>query len=334
MDVEQARPARSIIYLKPQNEWGWQVALYLYLAGIGAGSLATGILMEWLGYAHYPSRAILLWGPILVALGALFLVLKLGIKRRFLNTVLNPKTSWLSRGFYILAMCIIVGVIILAISILPLLRIDTDKWSPLLWILDVTGFILALATAIYTGILIQAVRYVPFWNTPLLPALFTVSSLSTGTMATILSVLGYSILTPSEGYPAQMMNTLTLIEQSLIIIEALVLALYLFSRYKAEEEGKSSVRLLLSGNLKFMFWLGIIVPGFFFPIILEFLYSRSHNYHLLLFLAGAFLLIGGLFLRFGVIYAGIKEQHPFQKLIENQYYLRTFKENQGRFLRF
>ncbi len=183
MATSQGNQIENIRHLKPQKEWGWQVAVYLFLAGIGAGSLAFGILMDWLGYAPHPLRPMLLWGPILVAIGALFLVLKLGIKRRFLNTILNPKTSWLSRGFYILSMCIVVGALILGITLLPFLGVSISDWSSLILVLEIIGFILALATAVYTGILIQSVKYVPFWNTYFLPALFTVSALSTGAMA-------------------------------------------------------------------------------------------------------------------------------------------------------
>lgn len=320
---------KGLIYLKPQRQWGWEVAVYLYLAGVGAGSFIIGLLMDWLGYSPYSTRAILLWGPILVTIGAPFLILDLGIKRRFLNTVLNPKTSWLSRGFFILSMCIVIGLVILGISILPSLGISISNWSSLLLILDVVGFTLALATAIYTGILLQSVKYVSFWNTSLLPVLFTVSALSTGSMAIILSTLGYSILTPSEGYPTQLMDVLISTEQVLIVIEAIVLGLYLFFRYKAGEEGKGSARLLLSGDLKFVFWIGIIVSGFFLPIILEAVYSQFQEQHFLLFLNGVFLLIGGFFLRYGVVYAGIKDQHPLQKLIQTHYDLRTLKENYG-----
>ena len=329
MNKRQANPLRYNRYLKPQTEWGWQVAVYLYLAGIGSGAFAVGLLMEWLGYSPHSFRPMVLWGPILVAIGALFLVLKLGVKRRFLNTIMNPGTSWLSRGFYILSVCIIIGTAVLVLSILESLGIDISSLSPLLLALDIIGFVFALATAIYTGILIQSVKHVAFWNTSFLPALFTVSSLSTGATAVILSVLGYSALSASVGYPDRLINALTVTELIFIILEIIVLALYLSSRYKVEEYGRDSVRLLLWGNLRRAFWVGIVTVGFVFPIILEIVHALLHRQDIILFTAGGFLLIGGFFLRYCVVYAGIKDEHPLQQLMDGQYMLRILRETGG-----
>ena len=323
MGVEQPSPVINSRFFKPQHEWGWQVAVDIYLAGTGAGFLVFGLLMDWLGYSPYTPRTILLWGPILVAIGALFLVLKLGVKRRFLNTVLNPRTSWLSRGFYILSLCIIVGVVILGISILPFLGISTSDWASFIKVLDVIGFISALATVIYTGILIQSVKFVSFWNTWLLPALFTVSALSTGSITIILTTYVYDLLVFHEGYSSQMTHMLVNTQLVLIIIEAIVLALYLFSRYRAEGQAKSSVQMLLSGKMKYIFWLGVVVLGFSLPFILEIVYSGLPEHSWLLVTAGVLVLLGRFFLRLGIIYAGIKDQTPLHKLIEVQYYLKA-----------
>ena len=51
-------------------------------------------------------------------------------------------------------------------------------------------------------------------------------------------------------------------EQILVVIEGIVLYLFLFRRYRAAEQGKDSVRLLLSGEMKLIFWGGIILAGF------------------------------------------------------------------------
>ena len=316
-----------MIHPRPQKEWGWEVAVYLYLAGMGAGALVIGLVADWTGYFTYSARTILLWGPILVSIAAPLLILKLGIKQRFLNTVLNPRTSWLSRGFFILSLCIVVGLLILGISSLPYFSIALTNWSSPLLGLDIIGFIIALATAVYTGILIKSVRFVPLWNTWWLPALFTVSALSTGSMVVTLSLLGYSTLVTSAAYPAQLMDVLMRIGQVLMVVEVVTLVLYLLFRYRAEDEGRSSVRLLLTGNMKYLFWIGIIVMGFVLPIILEVIYSVYHDNHLWLLLTGISLLTGGLFLRFGVVYAGIKENHPQQKFIENRYYSSILASN-------
>ena len=86
-----------------------------------------------------------------------------------------------------------------------------------------------------------------------------------------------------------------------------------------------SVQLLLSGNLRYVFWMGIVVCGFLFPIILEGIYSRFHDQYFLLFLAGTFLLLGGFFIRYVIIYAGIKEEPPMQRWLENLRYLAVVK---------
>jgi formate-dependent nitrite reductase membrane component NrfD len=323
----QANPIRNTRYLRPQHHWGWQIAVYLYVAGIGAGSFIIGVIWDWLSYPAYPSTAILLWGVLLVPVGAFFLILDLGIKTRFMNAARNPRTSWLSRGFLILSGFIIFGVVTFALSLLPLADITVPL--PLFRALEAISLVLAFITAIYTGILLQSFKYIPLWNTPLLPALFLVSALSTGSMVVILSTLISSLFAAQGAYHSQLTEMLTRTEQILVFVEAFVFGVFLFFRYKANEQGESSVQLLLSGRLKFVFWVGIIVFGFFFPIILEAIYTGIPEQSWLLYVTGFFLLVGGFFLRFGIVYAGIKEQLPMHKLIELQYNLmnQTRKDN-------
>lgn len=327
MDAEQLNPVINSRYFKPQKEWGWQVALDLYLAGIGSGALAIGLLMDWLGYSPYYVRAILLWGPISIAVGALFLVLKLGVKQRFWRTVMNPRTSWLSRGFFILSGCIILGMALLGISLLPLLGVNIGSWSSAIRVLDVIVFIFALAATIYTGILVKSIRYVSFWNTALMPALFTVSSFTTGIIATLLVTNIYDRLVFNEGYSSYMQLVLMNTAQVFVLIEAIILILYLYTRYRGGEgQARNSVRLLLSGNLRFVFWLGIVASGFVIPAILGIIYFRFPDHWYLFFTAGVLLLLSRFSLRAGFIYAGIKDQTPLHKLIEVQYYLKALKK--------
>src|SRR5512139_2494307 len=112
MEIEGTPQERVLKLIRPQREWRWEIAVYLYLAGMGAGAFVIGSFLTWLGYSLTPSLSLvlfgvplrltpaaLLWGPILVAIGAPFLVLDLGKKHKFFTACLNPRTSWVARGF-------------------------------------------------------------------------------------------------------------------------------------------------------------------------------------------------------------------------------------------
>src|SRR5512137_1676669 len=119
-------PPKMQKFVKPQRVWRWEIAIYLYLAGMGAGSYIIGMIINWFADPKAPitlfgfhvdiAKPALLWGPLFVALGAPFLILDLGIKRRFLYACLNPKTSWVARGFLILSTFIVLGLFAFGVS--------------------------------------------------------------------------------------------------------------------------------------------------------------------------------------------------------------------------
>ncbi len=328
MKTEPTHPARNVRYLRPQKEWKEIIAIYLYLAGMGAGSFVIGTLISWMGVEWNPaflpsidlfgyplnlSSLPILWGPIIVAIGAPFLILDLGIKWRFMYACLNPRTSWVARGFIILSIFIIFGLVLLIKSVLPFgwLHPESTLWR----IPEIIAFASALGTALYTGILLKATKSIPLWNTSLLPLLFLVSALSTGSMAIILSTLGTGFFP----HDAQALKVLMYAVQILVVIEGIVLYLYLSGRYRVSEQGKDSVRLLIYGEKKFIFWGGDVLLGLVLPFILVSIAVFSHGNVLLIFSSGLTLLYGGFSLRLGVLQAGIKDQIPMHRLMEIQY---------------
>jgi formate-dependent nitrite reductase membrane component NrfD len=334
MRREHIHPIRNVRHLRPQGEWKEIIAIYLYLAGMGAGSSIIGTLIHWLrvtlnpplfpsvtifGYLLDLTKVPIFWGPIMVSIGAPFLILDLGIKRRFMYACLNPRTSWVARGFLILSTFIVFGLVVLTKSVLPFEWLYAE--STLWYIPEVIAFVFAFETAIYTGILLKATKSIPLWNTNLLPLLFLVSALSTGSMAIILSTLGTGLFSHDAGA----LKALIRGEQALVVIEGIVLYLYLYRSYRAAEQGRDSVRLLLFGEKKLIFWGGIVLLGFIFPVILKNIASFFPGNVLLIFVSGLILLCGGFFLRLGVLSAGIKEQIPTQRLIEIQYDMRAMK---------
>jgi formate-dependent nitrite reductase membrane component NrfD len=328
MGIDPIHPTRNVKYLRPQKEWKEILAVYLYLAGMGAGSFIIGTLICWLGaklnpslipsvnlfgYALNLSKLPIFWGPIMVAISAPCLVLDLGIKWRFMYACLNPRTSWVARGFIILSIFIVLGLIVLAKSILPFEWLHTGS---VLWvILQITTFAFAFGTAFYTGMLLKATKSIPLWNTYFLPLLFLVSALSTGSMAIILSTLGSGLFSHDSGSLKVLIHG----EQMLVVIEGIVLYLFLSRRYKAADQGKDSVRLLLFGEMKLIFWIGIVLLGLIFPILLENIASLFRGNVVFIFIAGIFLLCGGFFLRLGVLHTGIKERIPMHRLMDIQY---------------
>ena len=320
---------------KPQRLWRWEIAIYLYLAGMGAGSYIVGMITNWIICPSVPlscfgldfdvAKPALLWGPLFVAVGAPFLILDLGVKKRFFYACLNPKTSWVARGFLILSAFIVLGLTAFGASFFyPQIYVN----RPALWlILEAVSLAFAVGTALYTGVLLKSVKYVPVWNTPLLPVLFLASALSTGSMGVILAMMGSGLLFSQAETLFLVGHRIVPFERILILVEAFILALYLVSRYRAKDQGENSVRLLLSGKLKPIFWGGIVFIGFVFPVFLEYTYSCCPDLPELLYATGIFLLCGGFFLRLGVLASGVKEQPPMQRLVEIKANLRPFKKD-------
>jgi formate-dependent nitrite reductase membrane component NrfD len=142
-------------------------------------------------------------------------------------------------------------------------------------------------------------------------------------MAIILSTLGTGLLSQV----ATALKVLMGGEQVLVVIEGVVLYLFLSQRYRVADQGKDSVRLLLFGEMRLLFWGGIVVLGFVFPVVLEYLYSYFPGHPVLLFATGLFLLSGGFFLRMAVLASGVKEQLPMHKYIEMKYQLGAVKKS-------
>jgi len=321
MIIEPAISIRNPKFQRSQREWRWEIAIYLYMAGMGAGSFVVGMFTHWLenptmtiqvlGFSIDIAKMTLLGGPILTAMGAPFLILDLGIKRRFLYACLNPKTSWVARGFLILSTFIILGLAILVISsFYP--AVFTQRAAP--WLaLEILSLVFALATALYTGVLLKSVKYVPLWNTPYLPVLFLISALSTGTMVLIFSTIGYGYFVPRGEWFYKITDLWVCFGQILILVECFVLALYFMVYRKGNRETGPVVHFIL----KEIGWL--ICGG-----IALFSYAHFLRHPILLIGTSLFLLIGGFSLRIEVLAQGVKEQPPMVRLIKIGINTRTF----------
>lgn len=326
MSFEDVKGPRIERLIQPQKVWGWEIAVDLYLAGMGAGAFVVGLILNEYWNFSLPSRlfglgtdlcaVVLLWGPLLVVISTLFLVLDLGVKRRFLYACLNPKTSWVARGFLILSSFIVLGLIVFFVS--AFFPHHSLKGSFLWPYLKGVSLLTAFLTTLYTGILLKSVRYVPLWNTSSIPILFLVSALLSGTAGTILALVGAGLVLPSAQTFLFRASELLPMALGLMLLEGLILGIHLYRSSREEGEGRSSVRLLLVGRQKRLFWGGIVLAGFLMPMLLQVAYFAYPNSWSVLILLGLSLLTGRFFLRWVLIASAVKERHPLEKLLGAQ----------------
>jgi polysulfide reductase chain C len=247
--------------LKAQTKWRWLIAAYLFLAGLGAGAYLTGVVAGFAGEAWQEIAKIgISLGLPCVAIGCLFLVADLGTPKNFWRAGKCPGTSWIARGTIIIAVFMILNAIHIAGSIWPFgFFVGESRAGDLLGAL---GALFAVATMIYTGILLGAARPIAFWSTAMLPLLFLVSALSTGIMAIVLIA---SMTTVGHAEPIRM---LAHFDVMLIVLEMFVVGFYLQGTHRVSES-RESARQVLAGDIAPLFWIGVALIGLVVPLVLE-----------------------------------------------------------------
>jgi formate-dependent nitrite reductase membrane component NrfD len=240
--------------VRGQETWGWLVAAYLFVSGTGAGAYATGAVAEWLG-GPGPATIALVLGPLLVGPAALLLIGDLGRPAGFLRAGRRPGTSWISRGVVILSAFLVTSALHAACALL-------GGPAAARLALAVAGGLLATLTMIYTGLLLGAIRPIPFWTTPVLPVLFTVSSLSTGVMAVDL------VATLARLAPPPALAALRRADLVLLALEAGVIALYLALGH-ATVAARAATALVTRGALARRFWGGVVGAGLVGPFVIQ-----------------------------------------------------------------
>ena len=285
--------------LKAQSKWGWLVAAYLFLAGLGGGAYVTGVVADYSGpdWAAIAKVGVCLGFPC-VAVGCLFLLLDLGSPVNFWRAAMRPNTSWIARGTIIISIFMVVGFIHVVFWLWPfkgLVQLEGARHC-----LGAIGVIFAFGTMIYTGILLAASRPIAFWSTAMLPLLFLVSALSTGIMAVVLIA---SLGGENEGP----IHSLARCDIGLIILEMFVLAFFLQGTHRVPES-RASAQLVLTGAVAPLFWWGVAVLGLTAPLLLDLLGTytlEGGGAKAVAVLASICGIIGGLFLRQVVLSGGI-----------------------------
>jgi len=240
-----------------QMSWHWLVVFYMFLGGLGAGAYLTSFAAEkgLFGTSDLNKAGYYLAAP-LVAMGTLFLVFDLGqglSKPWLLAGLFRNFRSVMTLSSYILTLFIIVGMIQAWYKCKKRTAPAALTWA---------GAILAIATAVESGILLSVLQAVPFWNTGLLPLLFIFSAMSTG-----IAVVKIFLLWRNSGEIAK--GREEKIQVILIIFQLVLTAIYfgLMSGGINGSVGAESAALAVSGHNAIVFWGLFIGLGLLFPLL-------------------------------------------------------------------
>lgn len=279
--------------------WDAIIAIYLFLAGLGAGAFALGALTNW---AKTPAptmkKVAFIVAPVAVAVGTLMLVVDAhaGLMNplRFFGLVANLGS--------VMAWGVIILSAFLVVSIVDLIVLLVKKSTPKA--LDIVGAVLAVCVAAYTGVLLgDAGVAFPLWNMAVLPILFIVSAASTGIAVTLLIT---RLVAADEAAALPWLGkaglVLPVLELALVIV---LLAVAGTAGGSAAAAAAASVANLVSGPYAVAFWLGFVVIGLAVPFVLELMSRRGSQSKALPMAGEACVLVGGFMLRYLVIMAAV-----------------------------
>lgn len=288
--------------------WSWQIALYLWLAGMAGGAYCTAFLADRVGGRRYKELLqIAVWiGVPMLLLGALLLTLELGQEVRFWHLLTGFfSLSPMSLGSWLLPIWAAVGITLIALwfaeafesveqrtgvfaRVASWLQPLVPATEVLLWV----TFGLSVLLITYTGVLLNATNQ-PLWSeTWLLPALFVVSSISTGVGA-----LMVVLLLRKRTY-ARALNILGRVDPAVTAIELVTLAAFLVGLGAAR-------RAITTGTLGLLFWVGAVLVGVLIPLGLGVRVSvRGKESSYAALLAALWSILGGLVLRAVVVLGG------------------------------
>jgi formate-dependent nitrite reductase membrane component NrfD len=252
---------------KVQRIWGVPHATWFTLMGIGGGMFIlthVGNLQTQLGlFLGLPVADLVSF--LAIAIGGLILIADLGRPLRFWRAVLNPRTSWISRGAIADFVFLGAGALLIAAD----LRIgDARPFSFLPWnsraesgwgvAIEIVALLSAVVVTFYAGQVLAAPRSIPYWNSWAVPAQFVLSSAASA--AAILMLF-------------QVINGLA-VGTALLWVTVISLALLLLVTAwhlgtGREVPGKSnSLATLLRGDQRVLFLGGVLGAGSALPLII------------------------------------------------------------------
>jgi DMSO reductase anchor subunit len=167
-----ATTAQRIEVIPPprQTLWGWPVVVNFFLGGLGAGWYIVATLAA--GLERSPSVMAASWAaPVLVLAGFAAAAAEAGRPLRGPRVLTRLRTSWMSRE-------LLVGIVFVSL-------VAADLAFPLR-LHRAQAVVAAVLLALAQGFMVRRARGVTAWDVPLMPLLFLLSALLSGSGAYLL----------------------------------------------------------------------------------------------------------------------------------------------------
>ena len=300
--------------------WVWPIACYLFLGGLGGGMLFFAGLFDlifspMIGASIGPVFALGVFiAVVALGIGSFLLVFELGQPFVFLRVFLS-KTAIIKWGAVLLSVALIFGFVYFLFFLPPEWNLFFYGWT---WIRDICCVVMmvtGICVVLYTGVLLSSFKARAFWNTPVLPVLFSVSALSTASALLavtagmwpapeLLAVSGFVV--PMHDLSEVFVEYMHLIDTVLVAVELIILLVYILMMYGAGNNTARKTALnWLKGSYAPLFWGGLIICG----LLLPFLFYLTGGV-LAAVIAPILVLSAGLLLRFMIVFSDVRRPIP------------------------
>jgi formate-dependent nitrite reductase membrane component NrfD len=297
---------RNNLHIDPSlSFWGWEIPVYLFLGGLVAGMMLIS------GYFIFSGRTkntkcscflipIVALASISLGMFALFLDLehKLYFWRLYLTFEWTSPMSW---GAWILFLVYPILIMNALIRIpdeigerFSFLRKISDKINDHKFMVKLIGAFSMFTGGIlgmYTGVLLSSFVARPAWNSSMLWALFLISGLS--------SAAAFVHLVGRDEDERRM---LAKADNGFLITEILIILLMIVGFLSSTQVQIEAVKLFLGGSLSAVFWVFVVGMGIIIPLIIQIAAVNNKIQHTPV--APVMVMLGGLLLRFVVVFAG------------------------------
>ena len=296
-----------------ESVWTWPIASYLFLGGLGSSMTIIAAVSDLFFGSGSLFALCLLVSAVVLVFGSFLLIFELGRPFQFWR-VFSMQKAVLTFGAWMVGLLMVLNIVYFSFWV------DWFPWRSLETLrLIVAGaaIIVGFGVLLYTGIELSSMKGRVMWNTPVMPILFAVSGLLTGFAANILlyGLWPYkadgsndalsTVVTPAT------MKTLCI---GLLVTTLVVTLVYLFMTLTSSNTSARKAALRwLKGSYSLTFWGGLVGLGLLLPITLLACGASTLNS-----IGYLLILVGGVFLRFLVVYSADRRVLPGEELYWNR----------------